>query len=105
MPQIYLNIMSNFPIDSYAMRSWVGWYHHMTLIMLAHLFLVSVQLDLREDAPALTVSQARMLLQAVLPKPAFDEAAAIQAIGQIQRANHAAYLSHRRRTLRKLGVT
>jgi len=92
-------------LNQYAMRSWVGWYHHMTLIMLAHLFLVSVQLDLREDAPALTVSQARMLLQAVLPKPAFDEAAAIQAIGQIQRANHAAYLSHRRRTLRKLGIT
>jgi SRSO17 transposase len=92
-------------LNQYAMRSWVGWYHHMTLIMLAHLFLVSVQLDLQEDAPALTVSQARMLLQSVLPKPAFDEAAAIQAIGQIQHTNHAAYLSHRQRTLRKLGIT
>jgi SRSO17 transposase len=92
-------------LNQYAMRSWCGWYHHMTLIMMAHLFLVKVQLGLQKDAPALTVSQARMLLQAVLPRPVFDEVAALQAIRQIQRDNHAAYLSHRQRTLQKLGIT
>jgi SRSO17 transposase len=92
-------------MNQYAMRRWIGWYHHMTLIMLAHLFLVSLQLNLREDAPALTVSQARMLLQVVLPKPVFDEAAALRVLKETQCANYAAYLSHRRRLLRRLGVT
>lgn len=92
-------------MNQYAMRSWRGWYHHMTLVMIAHLFLVSVQQELQEDAPALTVSQARLLLQAVLPRPVFDAHAALEALRQIQRANHAAYLSHRKRTLKKLGFT
>lgn len=92
-------------MNQYAMRSWRGWYHHITLMMIAHLFLVSVQQALKEDAPALTVSQARFLLQAVLPKPVFDVEAALQALRQIQRSNYAAYLSHRKRVLRKLNET
>lgn len=59
-------------MNQYAMRGWRGWYHHMTLVMIVHLFLVSIQQELKEDAPALTVSQARLLLQAVLPQPTFD---------------------------------
>lgn len=92
-------------MNQYAMRGWRGSYHHMTLVMIAHLFLVTLQQDFREDAPALTVSQARMLLEAVLPRPVFDANAALGVLRDIQRANHRAYLSHRRRTLRKHGVT
>lgn len=89
-------------MNQYAMRGWRGWYHHMALVMIAHLFLVSIQQDLKEDAPALTVSQARLLLQAVLPRPTFDIEAALQSVRQIQCSNHLAYLSHRKRTLRRL---
>ncbi len=92
-------------MNQYAMRGWRGWYHHMTLIMIAHLFLVSMQWELKEDAPALTVPQVRLLLQAVLPRRTFDAQAALNDLRRVQRANHAAYLSHRRRTIRKLGVT
>jgi len=70
-------------MNQYAMRSWRGWYHPMTLVMIAHLFLVRVQQTLKEDAPALTVSQARLLLQAVLPRPVFDVKAALEALRQI----------------------
>ena len=35
----------------------------MTLVMIAHLFLVTLQQDFQEQAPALTVSQARMFLK------------------------------------------
>lgn len=90
-------------MNQYSMRSWHGWYHHMTLVMVAHLFLVILQQEFREEAPALTVSQARMLLKAVLPRPAFDVAAALEVLRKIQICNHRAYLSNRRRTLRKLG--
>jgi len=89
-------------MNQYAMRGWHGWYHHMTLVMIAHLFLVSLQQDFQEQAPALTVSQARMLLDAVLPRPVFDATAALEVLHKIQICNHRAYLSNRRRTLRKL---
>lgn len=89
-------------MNQYSMRSWHGWYHHMTLVMIAHLFLVTLQQDFLKQAPALTVSQARMLLKAVLPRPVFDVTAALEVLHKIQTCNHRAYLSNRRRTLRKL---
>ena len=89
-------------MNQYAMRSWLGWYHHMTLIMIAHLFLVTLQQDLGEQTPGLTVPQARMLLEAVLPRRVFDVDAALEDLRRIQIANHRSYLSHRRNTLRKL---
>lgn len=89
-------------MNQYAMRSWRGWYHHMTLVMIAHLFLVTLQQEFREDMPSLTVPQARMLLESVLPKQVFDADAALEALSKIQLSNHRAYLSHRRNTLRKL---
>ena len=89
-------------MNQYAMRSWRGWYHHMTLIMIAHLFLVTLQQEFQEDMPALTVPQARMLLESVLPKQVFDADAALKALSKIQLSNHRAYLSHRRKTLQRL---
>jgi hypothetical protein len=67
------------------------------------LFLVTLQQEFREQTPALTVSQARMLLKAVLPRPVFDVNAALKVLRKIQTCNHKSYLSNRRRTLRKLG--
>lgn len=76
----------------------------MGLIITAHLFLVSVQQDLKGDALALTISQDRCLSQAVLPRPVFNEEAALEMSRQIQRADPGAYLSHRKRTLQRRGV-
>ncbi len=56
-------------LNQYALRSWRGWYHPVTLILIAHLFLVTVQQAFQAQAPALTVPQARWLWQVVLPKP------------------------------------
>lgn len=40
-------------LDHYEMRFWRGWHHHMTLVILAHHFLVQLQaqLDQREGGP------------------------------------------------------
>jgi SRSO17 transposase len=35
-------------MDHYAVRSWIGWHHHMTLCILAHHFLVRVQQHLKK---------------------------------------------------------
>ena len=35
-------------MDQYELRSWAGWYHHMTLVILAHHFLVRLQQRLNQ---------------------------------------------------------
>ncbi len=89
-------------LDQYEVRGWVGWHHHTTMTMLSHHFLVELRVEMAEDAPALTVAQARQLLQVVLPKREFDEADVIAEIERIQQANYAAYRSHRKRHLEAL---
>jgi SRSO17 transposase len=91
-------------LDAYEVRSWQGWHHHMTMVMLAHHFLVWVRVEWKDRAPALTLNQVRLLLTSVLPKPVFNAERALELVGYYQRRNHAAYLSHRKRTFKKLAA-
>lgn len=84
-------------LGDYQTRSWTGWHHHMTLCLLAHFLLVRLQLRLQDDAPDLTLPQAVLLLQSILPKPEFDAELALDIVHYRQRRNHAAYRSHRKR--------
>src|SRR5437763_14231677 len=39
---------SEVGLDQYELRSWSGWHHHMTLVILAHHFLVRMQQRLNQ---------------------------------------------------------
>lgn len=88
-------------MGDYQVRSWIGWQHHMTFIILAHFFLVRLKLEMKERAPALSLPQTYLLMKSILPKPEFDPALALRIIEYRQERNHAAHLSHRKRRKRK----
>ena len=49
-------------MDQYELRFWRGWYHHMTLVILAHHFLVRLRQRLmaRATTPALPPGERRV---------------------------------------------
>lgn len=89
-------------LGDYQVRSWTGWHHHMTLSILAHFFLVRLQIKLKDEAPKLTLPQAIVLLKAALAQPQPDPAKAIDIVNYYQRRHHQAYLSHRKRRHSKI---
>jgi hypothetical protein len=88
---------SELGLDHYEVRGWVGWHHHTTMTLLAHHFLVRLRVKRGIEAPALTVSQVRKLLQVILPKRKLDAQTALEELARIQRQNHAAYRSPKKR--------
>ena len=73
-------------MNEYQTRSWDGWHHHMTLVILAFGFLARFSYFLKDDAPALTLPQTIRLLSFVLPLPVLDIDAALE---------HLRYQQHR----------
>lgn len=81
-------------LNEYETRTWFGWHHHMTHVILAFGFLARTQAIFKTDAPALTLPQVVDLLKSVLPKPVFDAAAAIKLLQYKQQRIASAKMSH-----------
>ena len=89
-------------MGDYQLRSWRGWYHHMTLVILAHFFLVRLKLRLKDKAPKLSLAQALLLLKASLPQPDFSLEKTIDIVNYYQDRHESAYQSHRKKRLAQL---
>lgn len=86
-------------LADYQLRGWLGWHHHITLVILAHFFLVRVQRRIQPKVSNLTLPQAILLLKAVLPQPKVDLQTTVDIVNYYQRRQAAAYRSHRKRRL------
>ena len=81
-------------LNEYETRTWLGWHHHMTHVILAFGFLSRTQAIFKTDAPALTLPQVVDLLKSVLPKPVFDPQAALSLLRYKQSRLASAKKSH-----------
>ncbi len=93
---------SELGLDHYEHRTWTAWHRHMRLVFLAQLFLVELRLGLKKKAPALTLPQARALLEWSLPYRRREVEYVIKWVRYHQRRNYRAYLSHRKHRHKQL---
>jgi len=84
-------------IADYEVRGWRGWHHHMTMTLLAMLFLLELSLYWQEKAPLLTVQDVREILEVILPKREITPQEILQLIEQKHRARDSAKRSHHRK--------
>jgi len=87
-------------LADYELRGWRGWHHHMTMTILAMLFLLELQLDWKPKAPNLTIQDVREILEVILPK---REMTPDEILKVIQK-KHKARLSARRSKHRKYEI-
>ena len=69
-------------LDHYELRFWRGWYHHMTLVILAHHFLVRLQRRLDQRGGGPTASDRSILATSTLPTPGAGAARAGGLLGR-----------------------
>jgi SRSO17 transposase len=85
----------------YEARSWTSWHHHMSLVALAHLYVVQTRRDLGRKVPDLTLDMAVRLLRAALPRPRLSLEEAGDLVDYYRARNQQATESHRKTWLAK----
>ena len=65
--QSFRNGKQEAGMKDYQVRSWNGWHHHMTMVMLLMLFMMKTQIQLKSEVPLLTYRDLKELLNALLP--------------------------------------
>jgi SRSO17 transposase len=88
-------------MTDYEARAWTSWHHHMSLVALAHLFIVTLRLNLRPSEPQLTLRQSFDLVRAALSSPRLSLDEAMQLLEYHVHRNEIATQSHRKSWLLK----
>ena len=81
----------------YEVRGWVGWHHHMTMVLLAMLFLLILQLKWKDKAPMLTIQDVREILEVILPKRRITNRDILDIIKEKHKARESARRSHHKK--------
>ena len=84
-------------MDEDQLGGWRGWHHHMTMTILAMLFLLQLQLDWQPKAPILTLRDVREILKVILPQRIIGSKQILKLIEQKHKAGMCARLLHQRK--------
>lgn len=80
----------------YQVRKWSAWYHHMALVMMAMLFMLSERIRHEDTYPLLSCSDIEELLSRFLPRRDVTREEVIRQLGDRHRKRLAAMKSHSR---------
>ena len=76
---------SDLGLAEYQVRTWRAWHHHITLTMLAHLFLLQQKLRHHQETPLLSCSDLRFILAQTLPQKVVTKDDVFHTIAQRHR--------------------
>ncbi|MCW3129895.1 MAG: hypothetical protein N2V75_07350 [Methanophagales archaeon] len=81
----------------YEVRGWLGWHHHMTMVLLAMLFLLTLQVKWKDKAPMLTIQDVREILEVILPRRRITKEEILEIVKRKHKARESARKSHHKR--------
>lgn len=81
----------------YQLRGWVGWHHHMSLVMLATLFILQEKLLGASETPLLSSEDVVWILEKYLPRGQVSEAEIATALARRHRRRQTDIDSKKRR--------
>ena len=84
-------------MGEYQLRGWVGWHHHMSLVMLAMLFMVQQKILLATEAPLLSSEDIVWVLEKYLPRAQVSQQEVQADLDRRRRRRRADIDSRRRR--------
>jgi SRSO17 transposase len=84
-------------LADYQVRSWTGWHHHMTITLMAMLYLMVLSIDLGKKADFLTVQDVKEIFEVIMPKREVTSEELVQLILEKHKRRLSARLSHHRR--------
>jgi len=73
-------------LADYQVRGWLAWHHHMTLVMMAMLFMLEEKLLHKQSRPLLSCADIRILLASFLPR---QDATFQEVVRQMEVRHHA----------------
>ena len=62
----FQNAKEHLGMHQYQVRSWIGWYHHIALTLMALDFLLSIQLENQEEVPLLSCADIKLMFAKTL---------------------------------------
>lgn len=89
-------------LDQYQVRGWTGWHHHMTMTLLAMLFLLQLTIRFRDKAPLLKIQDAREILETFLPRKSYSRKEFIELLRQKHKMRLSARRSHAKKQRQRL---
>jgi len=78
----------------YQVRKWNAWHHHMALVMMAMLFMLTERMRHKATYPLLSCSDIEELLSHFLPRRDVSEAEVIRQLEDRHRRRQSAIKSH-----------
>jgi hypothetical protein len=87
----------------YEVRVWLGWHHHRTMVLLAMLFLLTMQMKWKNKASMLTIQDVRKILEVILPRRRVTKKEILEIVKRKHKARESARKSHHKRNSKPNG--